>query len=298
MNFLYELQNLRTPFLDKIMSLLTHLGSELIVIGVLCVLYWCINKRTAYKLCFSYFISGLAVQGLKIACRIERPWIRDSRLYPVEAAREGATGYSFPSGHTQSATGLWATLGFHFKKWWFTLAGVAITALVMFTRMYLGCHTPADVLVSCAITTVVAFAVNYAFDHFKATKKTNLIILALIEIISIALVGYTLYVVASGKSSPELAMDCFKSAGAGIGFGIGWYIEVTYINFDPKATKTIWGQILKLVVGIGGALLLKSGIKAIFGDIIIVNIIRYVLAVLWITAVFPLIIKKFSKETK
>lgn len=298
MNFLLELQNLRTPFWDKIMSLLTHLGSELIVIGVLCVLYWCINKRTAYKLCFSYFISGLAVQGLKIACRVERPWIRDSRLYPVEAAKDGATGYSFPSGHTQSATGLYATLGFHFKKWWFTLAGVAITALVMFTRMYLGCHTPADVLVSCAITTTVAFAVNYAFDHFSATKKTNIMVLALIEIISIGLACYTGYVVASGKSTPELAMDCFKSAGAGIGFGIGWYIEVTYINFDPKATKTIWGQILKLVVGVGVALLIKSGIKLINPDSIAINIIRYVLAVLWITALFPLLFKKFSKETK
>ena len=88
MDFLYELQTLRTPVLDKIMSLLTHLGSEIIVIGVLCIMYWCINKRTAYKLCFTYFISGLAVQGLKIACRIERPWIRDSRLHVVDAAKD------------------------------------------------------------------------------------------------------------------------------------------------------------------------------------------------------------------
>ncbi len=296
MDFLFNLQNLRNPVLDKIMSVLTHLGSELIVIGVLCVMYWCINKKTAYKLCFTYFISGLAVQGLKIACRIERPWVRDSRLYPVEAAKEGATGYSFPSGHTQSSTGLFASLSFHFRKLWVYIVGFGIIALVMFTRMYLGCHTPADVLVSFGITTVVAFCVNYAFEHFKATKKTNLIVFALIEIISIGLIGYTAYVVASGKSTTELAMDCFKAAGAGIGFGIGWYIEVTYINFDPKATKTIWGQILKLAVGIGVALLLKSGIKAINPDSIAINIIRYVLAVIWITGVFPFIIKKFSKE--
>lgn len=296
MDFLFELQNLRNPVLDKIMSVLTHLGSELIVIGVLCVLYWCINKKTAYKLCFTYFISGLAVQGLKIACRVNRPWIKDARLYPVEAARADATGYSFPSGHTQSSTGLFATLSFHLRRAWVYIVGFGIIALVMFTRIYLGVHTPADVLVSFGITTVVAFCVNYAFEHFKATKKTNIIVFALIEIISLGLIAYSAYVVASGKSTATLAMDCFKAAGAGIGFGIGWYIEVTYINFDPKATKTIWGQILKLVVGIGVALLLKSGIKAIFGDIIIVNIIRYVLAVVWITGVFPFIIKKFSKE--
>ncbi len=296
MDFLLQLQNLRNPVLDKIMSLLTHLGSEILVIGVVCILYWCVNKKTAYKLCFSYFISGLAVQGLKIACRIDRPWIRDSRLYPVEAAKDGATGYSFPSGHTQGATGLFSTLSFHLKKWWFYLAGFGVIALVMFTRMYLGCHTPADVLVSFAITTIVAFCVNYAFEHFKATKRSNIMVFAMIEIISLGLIAYTSYVVATGKSSTELAMDCYKSAGAGIGFGIGWYLEVTYINFNPRATKTIWGQILKLAVGIGVALLLKSGIKAINPDSIAINIIRYVLAVLWITGLFPFIIKKFSKE--
>lgn len=296
MDFLLQLQNLRNPVLDKIMSLLTHLGSEVLIIGVVCILYWCVNKKTAYKLCFSYFISGLAVQGLKIACRIDRPWIRDSRLYPVEAAKDGATGYSFPSGHTQGAAGLFATLSFHLKKWWFYIAGFGVIALVMFTRMYLGCHTPADVLVSFAITTIVAFCVNYAFEHFEATKRSNILVFAMIEIISLGLIAYTSYVVATGKSSTELAMDCYKSAGAGIGFGIGWYLEVTYINFNPRATKTIWGQILKLAVGIGVALLLKSGIKAINPDSIAINIIRYVLAVLWITGLFPFIIKKFSKE--
>lgn len=296
MDFLYFLQELRNPVLDTIISLLTHIGSEVVVIGVLCLFFWCLDKKTAYKLCFTYFISGLAIQGLKIACRIERPWIRDSRLYPVEAAREGATGYSFPSGHTQSSTGLFSALAFNFKKIWIYIASFAMIALVMFTRMYLGCHTPADVLVSFGITVCVAFAVNYVFEHFKATKRTNLIVFIAIELISLALIGYSYYVIASGKSTTELTMDCFKSAGAGIGFGIGWFIEVTYVNFDPKATKSVWKQILKMAIGIGIALLLKSAPKWIFGEeLIIVNILRYVIAVFWIVGIFPIIIKKFFK---
>ncbi len=296
MDFLYFLQELRNPVLDTIISLLTNIGSEVVVIGVLCLFFWCLDKKTAYKLCFTYFISGLAVQGLKIACRIDRPWIKDSRLYPVESAREGASGYSFPSGHTQSSTGLFSSLAFHFKKTWLYIVGFALIALVMFTRMYLGCHTPMDVLVAFGITVIVSFAVNYAFEHFKATKTTNVIVFIAIEIISLALIGYSYYVVASGKSTAELAMDCFKAAGAGIGFGIGWFIEVTFVNFDPKATKSVWKQILKMAIGIGIALLLKSAPKWIFGeDLIIVNVLRYVIAVLWIVGIFPIIIKKFFK---
>ncbi|MGN0375386.1 MAG: phosphatase PAP2 family protein [Butyrivibrio sp.] len=297
MDFLFFLQELRNPVLDTIFNILTNLGSEIIVIGVLCLFFWCLDKKTAYKLCFTYFISGLAVQGLKIGFRIERPWVKDSRLYPVEAAREGATGYSFPSGHTQGSTGLFSALAFHFKKAWGYIVAFAIIALVMFTRMYLGCHTPADVLVAFGITVAVSFGVNYVFEHFKATKTTNVIVLVLIEIISIALIGYSYYVVASGKSTTELAIDCFKAAGAGIGFGIGWFIEVTFVRFDPKATRTIWGQILKIAVGLGVALLLKSGLKMLFGEYSIPgNIIRYALAVLWIVGIFPIFIKKFSKK--
>lgn len=299
MDFLFYLQELRNPVMDAIFSVLTHLGSELIVIGVLCLFFWCLDKKTAYKLCFTYFISGLAVQGLKIACRIERPWIRDTRLYPVESAIEGATGYSFPSGHTQSSTGLFSSLAFTFKKIWVYIVGFILIALVMFTRMYLGCHTPADVLVSFAITVTVSFCVNYAYEHFKSSKITNLIVFILIELISIGLIAYSYYVVTSGKSTIALAIDGFKAAGAGIGFGIGWFIEVTYVNFDPKGCKKIWQQILKLAIGIGVALLIKSGIKAIFGgESILVNIVRYALAVVWIVGIFPIIIKKFFTKTE
>ena len=51
-----------------------------------------------------------------------------------------------------------------------------------------------------------------------------------------------------------------------------------------------------MAIGIGIALLLKSAPKWIFGeDLIIVNILRYVLAVFWIVGLFPMIIKKVFK---
>ncbi len=295
MDFLYFLQGLRSPALNSVFSLITYFGSEVLVIAVLCITFWCLNKETAYKLCFTYFISGLMVQGLKIACRIDRPWVKDSRLNVVESAREGASGYSFPSGHTQGVTGLFSSLAFHFKKVWVYIVNFVIIALVMLSRMYLGCHTPQDVLVSFGITVAIAFAVNAVFSHIKWTKSSRVIVLILIELISIALIGYTYYVVATGKSTEELAMDCFKAAGAGIGFGIGWFIETTFINFDPKAMKPVWGQILKFIVGIAIALVLKEGIKMVFGEGIVVSIVRYVIVVLWIVAGYPAIIKKISK---
>lgn len=299
MDFLYMLQNIRNPVLDAVMTFFTYFGDEILLIGILCLTYWCINKKLAYKLCFTYFISGLMVQGLKIVCRVERPWIRDSRLTPSETALDGATGYSFPSGHSQSSTGLFATLAFHFKKSFGYIISFVIIALVMLSRMYLGYHTPQDVLVAFGITVVVSFIVNYLFENYTSTPATRIIVLVLTELISAGLIGLTYYVVATGKSTPELAMDCFKAAGAGLGFGIAWFVEDKFVKFDPKSTSSVWAQILKFIIGIGVALGLKEGLKLLGAHFlpdatIIVNIVRYFIVVFWIVAIYPLIVMKIT----
>ena len=116
MEFLNFLAQYRTPAADAIFQAITLLAQETFVVVVICWLFWCSQKKLAYCLGFSYFTSGLLVQGLKITFRVPRPWILDPSFQPVASAVPGATGYSFPSGHTQSITALLGTLGFYFKK--------------------------------------------------------------------------------------------------------------------------------------------------------------------------------------
>ena len=80
MTFLWLLEGIRTPFLDKLMQFITYFGQELIIITFICTLYWCVDKRFAYFLGFSYFTAGLAVQTLKITFRIPRPWVLDTNF--------------------------------------------------------------------------------------------------------------------------------------------------------------------------------------------------------------------------
>ena len=111
MAILRFLEGVRSPFLDTIFGLLTRLGEETIAIVAICAIYWCINKRVAYRIGIAYFLSGLTVQGMKICFRIDRPWIIDPAMKPAPSAISQATGYSFPSGHTQSAATLFGSLG-------------------------------------------------------------------------------------------------------------------------------------------------------------------------------------------
>ncbi len=295
MEFLYFLESIRNGFLNVFFIICTSFGEELVLISLFAVIYWCINKKLAYRIAFSYFLSGVAVQGLKIHFRIERPWVLDPEFKPVDQVMDTATGYSFPSGHTQSSTSLYSSIAFHFKKRAVYIGAFVLIAAVMLSRMYLGCHTPKDVLVGFAVTIVISAAVSFAFDNFNSTLLTDILVSLLIFVLSAALFGYSYYLVNTGATTDVLAMDGFKAAGAGAGFAVGWFIEKRYIRFDPKNSH-LWVQILKVVTGLAGALVIKSGLKLILGNTMISNTVRYFFVILWIAVAFPLIIKKLFRE--
>lgn len=152
MDFLNLLSQYRTPAFDIFFQGITLLAQETFVVVVICWLFWCSNKKLAYCLGFTYFTSGLLVQGLKITFRVPRPWLLDPAFEPVASAVPGATGYSFPSGHTQSITALFGTLGLYSRKKLQRFLCALFILLVGFSRMYLGCHTPQDVIVSFLVT--------------------------------------------------------------------------------------------------------------------------------------------------
>ena len=105
MELLYWFESIRCPALDTIMSLVTHLGEETFFMVAALYVFWCVDKRRGYYLLSVGFVGTLVNQWLKIVCRVPRPWVRDPNFTIVESARVEAAGYSFPSGHTQSAVG-------------------------------------------------------------------------------------------------------------------------------------------------------------------------------------------------
>ena len=105
MTLLYWFESIRLPALDAFMSLVTRLGEETFFMAAALFVFWCRDKRRGYYLLSVGFVGTLVNQWLKIVCRVPRPWVRDPNFTIVESAKEAAGGYSFPSGHTQSAAG-------------------------------------------------------------------------------------------------------------------------------------------------------------------------------------------------
>lgn len=289
-NFLKALAQIRSPFLDTLIQLVTRLGEELIIFGVICLFYWCIDKGIAYRLGFTFFASGIAVQGLKITCCIPRPWVIDPSFQIVESAREAATGYSFPSGHTQSATALYGTAAFITKKKWLKVIFVLLALAVGFSRMYLGVHTYFDVGTALAITFAIAALICIFYDKIT-NERCDLYVLIALAAISVFLSVYAFILSSVGHCEWEQIDGCFKTGGAGLGFAVGYYLERRFVKFDPK-NCTLPMQALKLVLGIAGALFFKSVVKLILPDNVIFDFIRYFMTIFWVAYLYPLIITK------
>lgn len=289
MDFLRFLADYRTPELTLLFGMFTHLGEELISITIICFLYWCYDKQMARKICLSYFASGLLVQALKITFCIPRPWILDRSFQPVSSLQDSATGYSFPSGHTQNSTALFGSLAFLSKRTWQRIVFVLIILGVGFSRMYLGYHTPKDVITSLLIAFFLVLLVNQILDISSISNKKVAIILSAY---SLLILLYAL----TRKNLPNADLtqfhDCFKAAGAGIGFSLGWYIEPLYINFKEQ-TVAPYMQAIKLILGLLLALLLKYGLKALLGTSFTADTIRYFLLVCFIMILYPIVIQRY-----
>ncbi len=300
MEFLHSLAEIRTPFLNELFLLVTKLGEEIVLFLVLCIIFWCVNKNIAYRMGFSFVLSSSIIQGLKITCRVPRPWVLDPSFEPVGGSKGAATSYSFPSGHTQSAFALWGSLATSVKNAWLRVLFIMLAVAVGFSRMYLGVHTPADVVVG-AVSTIACIAVVVLFIKLdKESVVQDAVVSAVFALISVGLIIYSLILHSKGLIDLESVIDCCKSGGVSMGFAIGFFLERRFVKFEPKAGKW-YIHIIKVVVGLGVLVGLKSGLKPVFHAIMpeaVADALRYCIIILWAMVFWPMIFKCFAKTAK
>lgn len=298
MDFLYFLEELRIPWLDAVAAALTHLGGELVFLIAALIIFWCVDKRQGYYLLSVGFLGTLVNQFLKITCRVPRPWVRDPNFTIVESARAEATGYSFPSGHSTSSSGTFGVLATDARNLWVRLGAIALCVLIPLTRLYLGVHTPADVLVGSAISLffiIVLRPVIYREDGDRLPKLLG-VMLALAG----AFVAYMELFPFPADVDPDNLHSALENSYTLLGALLGMivvYRADRKLNFP---TDGIWyAQVLKAALGLALALAVKEGLKdpldAIFGGHMTARSIRYFLLVLAVGIAWPLTFPRFSK---
>jgi len=318
MDFLSFLEGIRTPFGDAFFSAVTHLGEETIFILVGLLFFWCINKKQGYYILSVGFVGTIINQFLKLAFRIPRPWVKDPSFTIVESARAEATGYSFPSGHTQCAVGVYGCIARLFSKdsvstdseiptnkkrgiLLIRILCILACILVPLSRMYLGVHTLADVGVSFLIATVLVLLLYPMMNKFLATPKYMHRFFGCMTAVSAAYLVYVLvYPFPADTDATNLASGlkhAYQMIGCILGLWIAYGVDERYTHFDTKAVW--WAQILKLVLGLIPLLLIKSVLKNPLYTLLDGNYmadgIRYFLIVLFAGCLWPMTFRFWGK---
>lgn len=301
MEFLRLLESLRTPWLDSVMRVITLLGGEGLFLALALLIFWCTRKRDGYYLLTVGFLGITINQFLKICCRVPRPWVRDPSLRVVSGTKEAATGYSFPSGHTQNITGTLGVVIATRRQRWLRILSAVMVLLVAFSRMYLGVHTPADVLTSLAIGTVLVLALRPVMRWTEEDPRRLLCLLLGMLGVALAFLLYVSLWPFPADTDPENLAEAVKNAWTLVG-AVGamclcCWADGRWLHFPTEAVW--WAQLLKTVIGLALVLAVKEGFKpllsALFGAAPFTHAVRYFCCVITAGLLWPLSFPAFAR---
>ena len=299
LDILMYLQSIRNELLTSLFTFFT-ICTEVPVITVLtAMLYWCINKKAGQRILFALCGSLNINIGVKNFVKMARP----IGLKGLESLRiETATGYSFPSGHTQTATTFWIAMMTQFKKAWVYIIGILMILGAGISRLYLAVHWPMDVIVGWFFGIVLSILFVKIFDYIDDSKSYYILIGIML------IFGVCTYFI-GGE-------DFYKMFGLYTGFVLGYMVEDTYINFSTESEKKrknifaknpskfegLGNRILRFVVGIISLLavyLLLSYLEDTLAVKLeeVTNIfkyLKYTIVVFWGVAGAPAIFKLFK----
>ena len=294
MEVLYALESIRVPWLDTVMGAITHLGEETVFMVAALFVFWCVSKRHGYYLLAIGFAGTVLNQFLKLLFRIPRPWVLDSNFTIVESARAQATGYSFPSGHSQNAIGTFGGIARFTRRKWVRVAAIVVAVLVPLSRMYLGVHTPLDVGVAAVIAVALVFAL---YPLMERSDSQHGVMGAVLAVMLALAVGYLLFVslypFPADVDAANLASgveNAWKLLGATVGMLVGWWLDVRFIHFDTRAVWYV--QLIKLVGGLALLLGIRAALKAPLAAALGAGVggaVRYGVMVLFAAAVWPMV---------
>lgn len=297
MDFLRILEDIRIPVLNEFMLAVTYLGDEIAFLVIALVMFWCVDKRKGYYILSVGFLGTIANQFMKLFFRVLRPWDLDPNFTILEQAREGAGGYSFPSGHSQSSVGTFGGIASVTKNKVIKALCILVCVIVPFSRMYIGVHTPADVVVGSAMAVALVLIMRPLIFG-----KDGKFIPAVLIVMSAAAVAYLCYV-SFYPFPPDTLVENLESGtknaytllGALLGFLVVYFVDEKWLHFSVHAVW--WAQILKTLLGLVIVLAIKEGLSKPLAGLLGQypgRLVRYFMIVVVAGIVWPLTFRWFS----
>lgn len=273
LEILRHIQSIANPFFDFIFQLITICGEQVVLISIISIVYWTLDKKFGEYIAYAVLTSVLLNNTIKDIFKMKRPIGEEG----IRTLREQtATGYSFPSGHTQSASSFYGAMAIYLKKRVMYIIATVMIILVGFSRLYLGVHYPKDVIVGGILGVLTSLVCYKLYNRFE--NKMLLYVITFVIFIPALTFAHS--------------ADFIKGMGTYLGFIIGIYIEKKYVNFSTEGSKG--NKIIRVLLGVLILLVLQVGLKVLLPSGTIFSFIRYSLISLIGIGVYPMAFKKLK----
>lgn len=268
-------ENIRNDGLTVFFTSVTILAEQLFLVSILAILYWFVDKSKAKRLAWFLLLSSAGNGIVKNIVRMPRPY----EMGVVKPLRiETATSSSFPSGHTQAATSFWTGSMLILKTKISVILGSAMILLTALSRLYLGVHWPMDVLGGIGFGLICVYFADQLLTEEASISKWHILG-----------IGILCFLVAIF----DLDEDLCDAVAALLGLCIGCYLEQIYIQFEI-ATE-LKKNVIRGLIGLVGAGLIYFIWERVFADIKILDMIKNILLLIWVTAGAPYAFKYAGK---
>lgn len=281
-------QSVSNSVLTAAAKIFTLFGDEYLVILVLGLLYWCIDKKLGRRAALA--LSGTMIFGtlIKGAFQRRRPYMDNKSVKCIRAAHPdedimspAAQGFSMPSLHAAMSVSVYGTLAHETKKRSLIALGILFPFFIGLSRIYLGVHYPTDVLLGWVIGLILVFVLN-GVEHKFGYK---------IGFIAVIIIGSAGFFFCRDD-------EFFSSYGIAVGLLLGFMYEEKYVNFE-KSVKW-WSYIVRPVLGVLifaiVSVILKIPAKAIGTEWLefAYRLVRYAVSTFIIIGPYPHLFKKLK----
>lgn len=285
------IQSYYLPFFDLVFNFVSFLGEDMIYILITAIIYWTINKELGQRLTIITTISILSNFFIKMIMKVPRPigveGIRSQRIHTAD-------GYSFPSGHTQTATSYWSTFLFKLSKVKthniFKILIIFYLFMIGYSRLYLGVHWPTDIVGGYLLGISFCIIGSFIFDSIKDVFENKNYSFSNIVTISFMILLVTLSMIFNDTNS------MIKLASLTSGIFIGMILEMKTLKYEiikhENKTTNIFRKILVNLVGIIVLIIVALPLKLFFSNALI---IRYGLIGFSIVYLIPVILTSLFK---
>ena len=304
---LQKIRVCHSDIIDKFFLSITIFGEFWLPTLVCAITYWCLDFRAGIYLfsleSFNIFLTHL----FKMMACVYRPWVLDSRIQPSALAVPFAKGYSFPSGHSAMSSSVLGGVAFLLKqKKLLCISLICLILLIGFSRLWLGVHTPQDVVCGLTIGLVLIFAVNKIINWAEINKNRYLYLTVFIDILAVLALIYVCFfnTYRINYVDGELLVNPIKSIyltcivyGYALGMINGCFLCRRFFPFNPHETS-VKTRLLRGAVGITVVILmLKFVLGFIVTDILAVKPSTVIMffAGLFITLIYPMIFTFFER---